>query len=263
MLTKLLGVLELQEKCLKDLKKYEPVVIYTMGKVASTSIARSFVDAGYGNIFHTHELRDGYKDILSSLKRKNLRPSYLWIEESIFLHENKTPLNKIVTLVRDPIARNISAYFENSNIFFQDKLNNIEVSINKFIKEYHHNIPISWFDVKFRKSLGIDVFDYDFDHKKGYQIIKTNALEILIMKVELEDEVKEEALREFMSDDAIKLVAANKAGDKKYYEYYKDFISAVCLTDDYINSMYNSKYMKHFYSDDEISVLKLKWKSCG
>jgi hypothetical protein len=55
------------------------------------------------------------------------------------------------------------------------------------------------------------------------------------------------------------LVNSNIAINKSYSDIYRQFLDSIVLPDFYINKMYTSKYMRHFYSEEEIEVLKAKW----
>ena len=45
-----------------------------------------------------------------------------------------------------------------------------------------------------------------------------------------------------------KLINENTAQQKEYYNIYMEFIEKIKLPKDYIELMYNSKFMKHFYT---------------
>ena len=91
-----------------------PILIYQMGKVGSSSIYFSLKSL-YSNTYHVHTLNS---KILANLKAQyNVKDRGLpghWSASDMILSNNllAEPL-KIITLVREPINRNFSAFFEN------------------------------------------------------------------------------------------------------------------------------------------------------
>lgn len=96
-------------------------------------------------------------------------------------------------------------------------------------------------------------YDYDFNKKLGYSVLNVdNNIKILCMKVEIENTEKENALNLFLNDK-IKLVNANESKDKTYNKLYKELIELIKFEEEYLDNVYFSKYMKYFYTDDEIN----------
>jgi len=102
----------------------ETVLIYTMGKVGSSSIYQSLNSSDKFKPYHIHSLN---KKVLLNLKQSLIK-NQLKIEKHIT--ESELILNslsdsdkevKIITLVRDPISRNIAAYFQNLDYFNSSK----------------------------------------------------------------------------------------------------------------------------------------------
>jgi len=116
-----------------NLKKNIPVFVYQMGKVASSTIYSSIKKQYNGLTFHGHNFREGMTDDL--LKR--------------FFHEyqnNKFEI-KLISLVREPVSRNLSAFFENFKrdvgIDYKDSEYNPTDLLNIFLENYNHDIPLN------------------------------------------------------------------------------------------------------------------------
>lgn len=212
----------------------EPILIYQMGKVASMSIFNSLKEEGFSNVHHVHKLENCNKEIRS--------------------------LKKIITLAREPVARNISAFFENLTIYSEDNPSgNIQIMIDSFLNNYPHNRPINWFDKEFKKNTGIDIYNYPFNKEAAFSIIKDFGYEILILKVETTNAQKEKILEAFLGKE-ITIENSNTAESKHYKDTYTSFKKAITLPLTYSNNLYNSKYMNYFYIEEEIALFKKRWK---
>lgn len=232
----------------RKLNGSEPIIIYQMGKVGSKSIHLSLKKQGYNNLFHLHSIRHDSESAYSKL---------------LFHHINiERKKAKIITAVREPISRNLSSYFQTIRLFTNNKFdaNNYDVDelVKVFFDKYHHVYPLYWFDCEFRNVTGINVYEFEFLNN-DYSIIKQGPFDVLILKAESPDELKETAIRKFLNTDDFILKRFNISADKKYSEAYSNFKNSINIPDKYLNEMYSSKYMKHFYTDNEINSLKTKW----
>jgi len=106
----------------------------------------------------------------------------------------------------------------------------------------------------------MDVYKYEFPKKKGYQTIKEGQYKLLILKLEIPDERMEKAIIDFLNlDDGFKLQKSNVGKKKEYAELYQKFKENVELPQSYIDKMLNSKYTKHFYTEEEIEEARERW----
>jgi hypothetical protein len=242
-----------------------PIVVYQMGKVGSGSITQTLIASGY-DAYHVHHLLEanieGVKSQLSS-KGLDLPPELTTIPKIIKKNLLSSVTNRFVTLVRDPIARNISAFFHNLHILTSmpnsNEILDVKELIDVFLTQYSHEIPLNWFDNELKTVLGIDIYQYPFPKNIGYLEINFKNIHLLIMKVEISDEVKVNALSNFLGGSPIKFRSSNIAEDKYYNDIYKLFQANIKLPTDYIDTMLNSKFTNYFYTDKEINRFRLKW----
>jgi uncharacterized protein YktA (UPF0223 family) len=148
----------------------DPIVVYQMGKVGSLTVYESLLKSSVyqENVFHVHRLNS--EIVPNTKKNKFLRE----------LYDNESAHNKwkVISLVRDPIARNISAFFHNLEIFLpnfykQYRGNNYDILklVDVFYKSYPSNVPNNYFDAEIKTMFDIDVFSTSFDTSIGYQNI--------------------------------------------------------------------------------------------
>lgn len=230
----------------------QPVLIWTMGKVGSTSIAKSLYAVKGISIFTAHFMDDQRCPRSQVIYKHLIKPNI--------------PL-KIISLVRDPISKNISSFFQNfekntgrayaDNAFSIDELNNIFFNDYKF-----HYSPLTWFDDYVKTYTGIDVYSQIFSQDTKACRFKKNNFELLVMRCDLEDNKKEKNVESFLDlkSGSFKISARNVGSDKDYSKIYRKFKNEVRFSNDYLEKMTNSKYFNHFYSSQEIQSFINHWK---
>jgi hypothetical protein len=184
---------------------------------------------------------------------------------------------QIVTLVRDPVARNLSSFFQHIRIESpvsekEYKLksreydfevvvkdDNLKDVIDIFFERSRHDTPLTFFDREFKGILNIDIFESDFATEKGYQILHTDQADVLLIRLEDLNHCATEALKAFLNIDNLELRSANIGGQKEYANAYHQFKRAIVLPESYLDKMYNSKYTRHFYTEAEIEKFRTRW----
>jgi hypothetical protein len=236
------------------------IVIYQMGKVASTTLYKALKEKGI-TVDQTHTLLGNYQGkYFIKTKFSTLIFLKFRIKDFIRLRAYKKKKEvKVISIVREPISRNISAFFQKAK--FIDNFHNIENTgaLEKtFYDKTTHKTPLKWFDKEFKKALGIDVYKYQFPKEKGYTIIKQNNVKVFLFRFEDLNKCLK-PLSNFLNIGKLELVSSNVGTDKWYSEMYKRFKRNFKPTEEYLNIMYDSKYIKHFYTDKEIESFKNKW----
>ncbi|MCI0557192.1 MAG: putative capsular polysaccharide synthesis family protein, partial [Nitrososphaera sp.] len=251
-----------------------PVLVYQMGKVGSTSVCTSLLKARPEMPFHhIHVLTDkgiAWEEATRfGQKRGWFRKSSLPINQpsmhSKYLAKQwardkcRKPW-KVITLTRDPIARNVSSLFETIERWipdFAERCANNDLDLAQlsefYLAEFHqkldyYEMPFQWFHVELEQFFGIDILESEFPRTTGYKIYSGNGVELLLIKLEYLDRCFTEAIKKFLGID-IPLVNARMAADKSYYPVYKVFLQSLRLPDDYIKKMYACEYVRHLYSD--------------
>jgi hypothetical protein len=250
----------------KLLAKYadkKTIFIYQMGKVGSTSIEHGIENAMHVHAFynrnHTcpprlmglakfglvHFLLRAEQEVLAFLLRR------------VFKRRKNT---KIVTLVREPIARNISMFFHDLDAYLfsaytncmrtrkaplATRCENSSLLIDVFNSEFDHDYALNWFDNEFAIMTGLNIYDYDFNHDLGYCLIQKPSVEVFCLRT---DKIAEriDDLTEFCGSE-VNLSAVNRADDKWYHEVYKQFSREYSYSTDKLHKIYNSQFFQHFF----------------
>lgn len=241
-------------------------LVYQMGKVASSSVANAIETQRCYRQFQVHRLNPHNIDGMNQRRaNRGLPPLSVDVEGRIVYTKfirRREPC-KIVTLVREPVGRNISAFFQNTR---HDHARENESSaltrdalVQEFLREYSHDTPLVWFDNEMRFTTGIDVYDYYFPKEEGYMQIECGVYQLLIMRHDLCDETKVQTLNAFLGTTIKKMCSRNVGAEKKYKDGYATFIRNVRLPKAYLDRMLQSRYCRHFYSEDEIMKLYAKY----
>ncbi len=256
------------------------VLIHQMGKVGSLSIYHS-LKADYCHqfdIYHTHFLnalyalesdtqrRDHDWQIYRQNQGSGLLPSDFYDITRIhnqLLVKTKQPL-KIITMVRDPISRNISAYFQNlhwiwgmSNAY-QEK--SIPELAEGFWSQANHDFPLEWLDREIQDVVGLDVYAQPFPHDSAIQKLTDGNHNLLIIHTNASDQVKNQALQQFLEIEHFEVKRLHVSEKKEYGAVYKKFLSEVKIPEWYIDKMFNSRFARHFFSEEERQKRMEYWR---
>jgi hypothetical protein len=240
-----------------------PVLVYQMGKVASKTIVATLEQHQSVQVFHTHLLSPGnIKRRRRERDRASNRSLFMWeaIHNLVVLPQLHV---KIITLVREPIGRNISAFFQglDKRVGVEQAHINVPIRqlIDKFLNDYPHSRPLNWFDDELRDVTDIDVFSMPFPSNMGYQRIQQGRFDVLIMRHDLPDTQKAKCLGEFLDISNMQVVRDNLSENKIYHDCYREFQKTIRLSPEYVEEMLESKYARHFFPDEERELLRRKW----
>ena len=235
----------------RRLRKYPPVFVYQMGKVGSQSIRNELIRTYKGAVVHCHPFDEKYRDG---------KVQELW---KYWNEPGPKPAMSIVSPVRNPVDRNLSAFFHNFEEYVGVPASACTLTLEEikqiFLDRFPHHHPLDWYDSLIRDAFGIDVFSRPFP-EKGYDIFEQGTLRLLVIRLEVPPETVEEAIRGYLHLERFTLPRDNVASAKDYAPLYKRFKAEVTLPDAYLDWMLNSKYFQHFYSPAVAAKTRQKWK---
>jgi len=244
-----------------------------MGKVGSSSIKKALQDQKLP-VFHIHYLTEEKIKHVRTGKSFPKRPFYAkhyWESKYLlrYIKNNKKQNSrwKVITLVRDPIARNISGFFQVIRWLIPDferrykkGLIKFEILRELFLSRYEHNTVLEWLDLEIKRVLCINVYKNAFPILKGFQIYRSPKADLLLLRVENMQQCAQSALQNFLGINHLDIQPTNQAVKKGYANAYSEFLSRISLPNWYIDHMYTSKYAKHFYSRLELQEFRIKWQ---
>ena len=243
-----------------------PVLIYQLMKGASTTVFEALKRAGL-HVFQVHIINpDEVRRLRAVMRERGLPTLELDVELARAIHRGIIRPGrevKVINLVREPIARNVSAYFQILDTLWQVEGAHEKVGPERLLEGFHekfnHDRALTWFDDEFKPVLGVDVYEHEFPRESRRLRIRRGPYDILLMRVDLDDASKEKHLSEFLGVEGIKLLPANVSSEKPYAAAYRDFLRALTLSEEYVDRMLDSKYARHFFTAEERRALRSKW----
>jgi hypothetical protein len=252
-----------------------------MGKVGSSSVEKALrcLSPDY-SINRVHTLRrDRFEHALASYRKtysvRRVLPEHLVASRLLLrdLTEGQPRSRwKVITLVRDPIARNISSFFQDielrhpsfhfSQRVVQQSTSALVNDLTKlFLSEHDHDEPIEWFERELEGALGIDVYDKPFNPESGFQTYSSPRADLLLFRVEGLADAWSRGLYTLLQRPAPPLPMTNVSAEKPYAVLYRLFKDRLTLPRSYLARMYNSAFARHFYSNLELEGFRKRWGS--
>ena len=228
-------------------KQPNRILVYTMGKVASTSISNSLKEY-IPEVHDIHFLDENYL-------KKNMHKGHC--VDGYFVLKNwlGKPL-KIISLIRNPVEVNIGGFFQNIEKYYpqltQKEIK--KITIEKLIEKFFSldkRYPITWFEREFNQSLGFDIYSQPFS-SLGWKTYWNYPYHILIMQSELPDYLKEDIIREFTGIRNFRIKNYNISVQKWYGEQFIKFNENLIIPQNYLEYLLESKFTKHFYTLEQI-----------
>lgn len=264
----------------RDLGKDSAIIVYQMGKVGSTTVAETLKSLHLKMpVYQVHHLTKEGQQIEESKVSGKDKPAFrrtaYWAGRYLQRQLMPDVMNDrrwfIVTLTRDPVARNISGFFHSMKRTHPDLYAALESGENErlfprlaetFLSDYPHDRPLDWFDDEMKTAFGIDLYERPFPWAKGFDIIEHDNVRLLILRLEDLQAQLQNAFEEWLglTFDPIEIVSANRASRKSYQHHYNAFKDWLVLPATYLERMYNSKYARHYYADAELANFSRKWQ---
>jgi hypothetical protein len=259
-----------------------PVLVYQMGKVASMSVVASLERAAPAcTVLHLHTLAPeklGRRARAESRRYRRERRLPHHVVQGLYVRElldaGRFPLPvRIVTLVREPMARAVSLFFDNlrsshPDFPFRERLATTEpAALARELKPlfletlpWHAAFPDLWLDTELKAQFGVDVFAGPASLRQGYAIVRSERAEALVIRLEDLDACAGAAFREFLGLEQFALVRANDAESKAYREVYRAFREETAFPAEALDAVYGTRFARWFYTPAEIETLRGRWR---
>ncbi len=256
----------------------DPIIVYQMGKVGSmtveVSLRKAYADLEADVPIHrVHLMNLAYEDAV-----RILAPDYPDPEKTLGAIRNGLEMRQVVdqrpdqawrliSLVREPIARNIATFFQSLEEFIPDwkQMHRRGELDAKYLqrmfleKNSLHKGPLEWFDNELNAVFGIDVYGTPFPHAAGYKIYRERPrTPLLVIRLEDLNRCAAMAMGEFLGLRSFALQNVNIGEEKEYADLYRA-LRAEPLPLQYVEAMYSSKYARHFYGSEELRMFRNTW----
>jgi hypothetical protein len=241
----------------------QTVFIYQMGKVGSTSLEHVIPGGIHIHAFyldnHTCPIRK------KGLAGFGLMALMYWGEQQLLALLlrwvfKRRKFTKIITLVRDPIERNISMFFHDIDAYLfaahtncmrtrqaplMTRSQSTKLLTDVFNHDFDHHYPLTWFDREFLKTTGIDIFATPFDKSLGYSQVSTEKYQILCVDTKRlkshTDKISSLIGRQ------VELTYQNQTSNKWYADVYHQFVLNYVTPEHILSDIQKSRYYQHFF----------------
>ena len=182
----------------------------------------------------------------------------------------------MVTLVRDPVARNLSAFFmvlrwfelrltpdeQTSGNLSAARLDELRSLFLERFDEHGwegHDRADEWLTGEFAPALGLDVYDMPFDPERGWAMLENDRFRVVVLRLESFQDASPDAFRQLLGLERVPLEDRNRSSNSSYGAAYRDFQARIALLPGYLARMYESRYARHFYSEEEREAFRRRW----
>jgi hypothetical protein len=117
-----------------------------------------------------------------------------------------------------------------------------------------------WFDDELRTVFGVDVYDSSFAWSRGWKIFETPTARVLVYRQEDLNAIAG-VLAEFVGLGRLDLVNTNLRSQTPLAGLYERCRRECRLSTAVLDSVYGSRYARHFYSPAEIHAFRAQWQA--
>ncbi|MGB0581851.1 MAG: putative capsular polysaccharide synthesis family protein [Limisphaerales bacterium] len=200
---------------------------------------------------------------------------------------------RVITITREPIAQTLSGLFHLSEYVIAslaDKhgnhskaLNRIDAALRGQIEQYRSGSTEEpkdfieqacrnsfdhidqWFDYEVKDVFGSDLYARPYDFNRGYARFQTDLADVLVLRFEDMFQHLDEALGEFLGFPSAEVKASqqtrNKTDAKPAGEAFAEYLRTLVLPREFLDTRYDSKYSRHFYTPEELEKFKTRWST--
>jgi hypothetical protein len=253
--------------------RFDALAVHQMGKVGSMSLHEAVRNLGLWPCFHTHVLNPSHKGLLrangeplGSHHPAAVPPHIFGSRELCSQYLDAGSSVGVISAIREPIARNLSAFFMNLDRFVgpdQLELDDADGLYERFRSRYPHHLPQYWLERELNEVFGIDVFASLFPGR-GSTVLDAPPHRILIMRTSLPDEAKAQAICSYLGVSTVSVGRAHVTEDKPGLKsIYRKVGKLVGRDRDYIDAMLGMQMALHFFTAQEREEIKERWLAIG
>ncbi len=247
-----------------------------MGGVASNAAATALRVHGLPDpVIHVHVLKDLDQRIEEAVRDLPDPSIALWgyvraktIRTWMDCADQNVVWN-VITIVRDPVSRDMSGFINNAQGYLPDIYERIErgdVVIHQ-LQDLYLSIPVCsklsvYYDNYFEPVFPFHLASLPYEHGKGYVIAENPPYRLLTFRYEDLWRTWTQGIRDFLGIQNSTFPEANKTEDKAVGKLYRDFKS-LPFPAEYVDDMYNDPVVRRFYSEEELADLRAHYIEGG
>jgi hypothetical protein len=245
------------------------ILVYSIGKVGSSTVYANLKRSKKVTepVFHIHVLNperlDTQKKYYKNSKRSSI-PYHLIQSEALIvaLADYKGEIF-VITLIREPISRELSSLYQDSFNFSTDfDLANeaMQSAISAKMENIFVKLPeVEWFNKEIKYVFDIDILEEPFECEKGHRIYEKDNVRLALIRLEdLNDKYVEMFATLFQKDFHIALQKRNESKEKFYSDHYQTVKKGLKFSRSRMEKLVSTPFIQKFYPDYQEDILK-KW----
>lgn len=250
----------------------QPVLIHTYGKVGSTAIQTAIKPiCGFG-AFQTHFISEqGIAEARVTHQDHGRDPVHLQVGEALrqAMAAHPEKVVRVITLVREPVARAISNLFENPVLLLGEEGQDLsKLPLERLVAIATEQVRASldyterWFDRELSGLFGFDFFATPFDCDTGFTTHAVGRVRLLSGKLEKLSTNGGRFIGEFLGLPAAIDIPHRRTreatGEAKLYDQVRRSLK---LPSAFLDEIYASRTCRHFYTPAEIGRFRTLWQA--
>ena len=229
------------------------IFVYSAPKVGSTSIVSSFRIFGIErlDIIHIHD--EEMLHVLANIKD-------ITVNEIILFNKYLGKDIYVINVYRSPIERKISAFFEKigSYHFNADDSEVNKYNVTKVINRFNNIFPWIGNGDHFIDKYNIKIPE-SFDVVNKYLLVNENGIKYITLR--LKDSGEWGSILTNIFGFNIRTIKDYESSNKPIKDLYNTFKLHYRIPVNLLNDIINDKYLKYYYSEDEIITYHREWLS--
>jgi hypothetical protein len=254
----------------EQLLRGTPILVYSATKTASTAVAAALDRTPKIETVKVHHLEPAHfwTGPLSSPVADDGMLRHRAIEQraarEILLHGSDQPL-KVVAVMRDPIAFNLSNYTYFGRAYWMRHFwrrapwMSTASLFDHFRATFPHASSSLWWTHEFASTTGIDVFREGFDASRGWQRYQRGRFDCMVLRADLDDREKRSALAEWLDCDVAPVERENANDQQAAPGVYERLKEAMRAEPAYIDAMLALPSAQTFFNAAQRDALRAKW----
>ncbi len=252
-----------------QLTRGTPIVVYSATKTASTAVAAALVRSGGIEVAKVHMLQPEHfwAGPLTSPVAPDGLLRHRAIEQRTVRRElllSTCPV-RVVSVSRDPIAFNLSNYTYFGRAYWMRSFWRsapwwpTERLMDHFLRTFPHESSSVWWQREFAVTTGIDPLAEGFDDARGWQRYQRGRFDCLVIRGELSDDAKSQALSAWIGRD-VSAVQRENANDRQAAPgVYERLKRAMCAQPEYVRRMLALPAVRVLMGTTERARLESLW----
>lgn len=243
-------------------KKLPPLwLVHHAGGAGAEGVVQALENCGGAPVYHTRLLNP---DSLAD-PPIGTRLHKLLISRFVRRTLDRQPPDKyvlVICLIREPLESQLLCFLEKytseTNLSAGVGTSIAELQ-DQFVAQYDFEDLENWLEKEVAQVFEIDLLSRPFDPEEGFCVCNTSRGQLLLLRREDITTRGPQIIESFLGLSNLQISCEGIDIPEKIRPLYDDFRASARWPEDFINQVYASRAVLHFYSAEELKQFKAKW----